>query len=793
MKTIYQVLLIICVVLLSACKPSATPAAPSANNNEAPEIDEPEIDEPTIDEPEPAEDNPWPEDAIVVTSTANSGSVTLRQALNQAGAGDTIVFDPDIFPPDNPATIFVRNDALPGIKANVTIDASNAGVILDGSQLVGDWVAGLQIINADGVSIMGLRIQNFNGPGISITASSNNTIGGDRSIGAGPYGQGNMLVANNVGLDISDQSAKRNTITGNLIGVDLDDSDWLGNLDNGILVWEGVSDNTIGPDNRIANNGNRGIGFRDPNNRWENQVIENEIYYNAIFRGNPYYPSILDIDFEAGRLIGATCPNCTVEIYSTSEYEGEILEVETTADEDGVFQVNKGEAFSGPLVTAKATNSHQKSSWFIWPPISQTEQILVLQTGNTAPRTQFYLKHPGSLPDNHIATQYDGISYDYDETDWAMYEQAVTRGRVAINGIEPETDDWSKPEMSLSLGQQDHFTRLADRGVILTFVLVFWDKENHSSIEALPCYRFTTEEEIEHWLEYVRFIVENLKDRVDYFEIWNEPDIANFCPKSITLDDYINLIKVTAPVIREVAPEAKIVVGGVSGTAYDNAYNYLLGVLRSEAMPLVDVISWHPMYNFTPDIPRFRTYYYAYPDKIQEIKDTAEANGFEGEYHADEISFRTEVDLGDEFYEYSQVVVNKYFLQSAIMHRGEGINVGLGSGYYVINRLSLAMAGVEPEPFAVEIDSSADHLMSYTFSNQDGSRMVGVWRHTKVSEYDPGIEATLTLPNTTASKVVAIDLLYNMKQELNFEIVDGDLVVENLLIKDYPILIVLEP
>jgi hypothetical protein len=83
--------------------------------------------------------------------------------------------------------------------------------------------------------------------------------------------------------------------------------------------------------------------------------------------------------------------------------------------------------------------------------------------------------------------------------------------------------------------------------------------------------------------------------------------------------------------------------------------------------------------------------------------------------------------------------------------------------------------------------------MSYTFSNLDGSRMVGVWRHTKVSEYDPGIEATLTLPNTTASKVVAIDLLYNMEQELNFEIVEGDLVVENLLIKDYPILIVLEP
>lgn len=783
MKKIRGLVLIVCILVLTACKPPATPIEPPANNHEAPEIDE----------PEPAPDNPWPDDAIVVTSTADSGPGTFRQALHQAGTGDTIVFDLDVFPPDDPAVIYVRNEALPGIRSNVTIDASSAGVILDGSQLAGDWVAGLQIIEAEGVSIMGLRIQNFNGPGISITASSNNTIGGDRNIGAGPYGQGNMLVANNVGLDISDPRAKHNTITGNLIGVDLNGSDWLGNLDNGILIWEGVTDNTIGPVNRIVNNGNRGIGFRDLSNRWENQVIENEIYYNAISRGNPYYPSILDIDFAAGRLTGATCPNCTVEIYSTSEYEGEILEAEATADDDGVFMVNKGESFTGPLVTARATNSNQRSSWFIWPPISQTEQILVLQTGNTAPRTQFYLTHPGSLPDNHIATQYDGISYQNDETDWAMYKQAVTRGRVAINGIEPETDDWSKPEMSLSLDQQDHFTRLADRGITLTYVLVFWDKDNYSSREDLPCYRFTTEEDIEHWLGYVRFIVDNLKDRVEYFEIWNEPDIANYCPKSITLDDYINLIKVTAPVIREIAPEVKIVVGGVSGTAYDGAYNYLLGVLRSDAMPLVDVISWHPMYNFTPDIPRFRNYYYAYPDKIQEIKETAAASGFEGEYHADEISFRTEVDLGDEFYQYSQVEVNKYFLQSAIMHRGEGIDIGLGSGYYLINRLALAMAGVEPEPFAVEVDSSADYLTSYTFSTLEGNKMVSVWRHTEVSEFDPGISATLTIPGTNASRVVVIDMLHNVQQELIFEIVDGDLIIENLLIKDYPILIRIEP
>ena len=315
----------------------------------------------------------------------------------------------------------------------------------------------------------------------------------------------------------------------------------------------------------------------------------------------------------------------------------------------GIFTINKGEPFTGPMLTARVTDPPTEI-----PAVSSGHHHLnpanlVFQAGNTLPRTQFFFKLPKDIADNHIATQYDGIDYEDDFSDLAIY-QPGSHPRPGIHKRDrTRNDEWENPEMPLSQAQQDHFTRMADEGIIVTFVMVFWDKDNYPGGEGLPCYRFQNEEEIERWLVYVRYVVETLHDRVQYFEIWNEPDIRNFCPKSIYLDDYINLIKRTAPVIHEIAPEAKVVVGGVSGTAYDDSYNYLLGVLRSDAMPLVDVIGWHPMYNFTPDVPRFRNYYYTYPDKIQEIKDTAEASGFEGEYHATELSFRTEVDLGDEF------------------------------------------------------------------------------------------------------------------------------------------------
>src|SRR5574342_1253563 len=51
---------------------------------------------------------------LLVTSPADSGPGTLRQALQDAQSGDTITFDPAVFPPDAPETIAVTS-GLPQI------------------------------------------------------------------------------------------------------------------------------------------------------------------------------------------------------------------------------------------------------------------------------------------------------------------------------------------------------------------------------------------------------------------------------------------------------------------------------------------------------------------------------------------------------------------------------------------------------------------------------------------------------------------------------------------------------
>ena len=288
----------------------------------------------------------------------------------------------------------------------------------------------------------------------------------------------------------------------------------------------------------------------------------------------------------------------------------------------------------------------------------------------------------------------------------------------------------------------------------------------------------------------MRFTVEHFKDRVEYFEIWNEPDIREYCPKWIEPADYINLVKRTVPVIREVSPEAKIVVGAMSNTRFPDAYDYLFELLESDIMPQVDVISWHPIYGTSPEYDLYYDYYYDYPQMVQKIKDTAAANGFVGEYHADELSWRT-VDQykEDQPWVYSPIAANKYFSRAAVMHRGLDIDVGLGGSYFLTPNLCTAMAGAKPVDLSLEIQSTADNIQSYTFSLPDKGTMVALWTDGIALDYDPGIEATLTIPGFSAGKAAVVDILNSLEQELITEVDGDDLHISNLLVKDYPLLI----
>jgi len=312
-------------------------------------------------------------ETIVITSVADSGSGTLRQALLNAQSGDIITFDPTVFPPGDPVTILLKNkeehSALPTvIQGGLTIDASNAGVILDGSDISGDWVSGLEILSSGNI-VQGLQIINFTGSGIALCGGSHNTIGGDRRIGEGPIGQGNLTSNNGLGIDLCDWGS-HNTVTGNIVGTDPSTTENWGNQGAGIWIENGMTHNRIGPDNIIAHNI---LGIRiTGSNTFGNTITQNSIYDNnslgirLLERGNIMLdsPQIFGFDIAMGSVTGTACANCTVEIFSDSGNEGKVFEGQTKADSSGAFTYEHGVSFTGPYLTATATDADGTTSEF---------------------------------------------------------------------------------------------------------------------------------------------------------------------------------------------------------------------------------------------------------------------------------------------------------------------------------------------------------------------------------------------------------------------------------------------
>jgi hypothetical protein len=195
----------------------------------------------------PAAAAPQPQTAIV-TGIADSGPGTLRGALERASAGTTITFDPDVFAPERPATILLLS-ALPELsQGQVTIDASDAGVILDGSSLPREKGGNGLTISSSGNVVSGLQILGFPGHGISIQGGAhNNTIGGNWQVGSGPTGQGNVIRGNGIeGVHIEGVGTDHNLVIGNLIGTDETGTSASGNGSHGVAIIRGAQQNQVG-------------------------------------------------------------------------------------------------------------------------------------------------------------------------------------------------------------------------------------------------------------------------------------------------------------------------------------------------------------------------------------------------------------------------------------------------------------------------------------------------------------------------------------------------------------------
>jgi hypothetical protein len=302
-------------------------------------------------------------------------------------------------------------------------------------------------------------------------------------------------------------------------------------------------------------------------------------------------------------------------------------------------------------------------------------------------------------------------------------------------------------------------------------------------------------------------VVSHFKGRVQYHTIWTEPDACGGSNiKCIEPDDYINLLTRTIPVIHEEDPAAKVSLGPV---VLYFARDYLDIVLNSDVLPSLDVIQWHGIYNVTPDSEFYEDYYYEYPAIMAEIKQNASANGFAGEYWGTELSLGTTV-APDQPWEPIETwrMATKYEARFFIIHLGMNIGVSWAGGETMLDlsyrtkaNLNTLMNGSRPASIPVTITSEAANIASYGFTLSGGDRLFALWTDGVAVDDDPGIPATLTFPMVSATltfpmshiTVTGIDVLQGFEQELIASEEGGNLVIHDLLVKDYPIILRLNP
>ena len=791
--------LLIPLLLLSGCGKAVAPSPPSEMLKLTPV-------QPTVT-PEPPEGI-----TIIVTSTDDSGPGTLRQALLDAQAGDMITFDSITFSPDSPSSIYLTRRLLSIKQGYLTIDASDAGVILDGLG-IGGWTPAFEIKSQYNI-IRGIHIQNFSGAGFTISPGADgNIIGGDRETGAAQFGQGNVIVNCSDGLIIRSNG---NTITGNLIGTDGSERTDSGNLYPGIALEMRASDNIIGPDNIIAYNGvigGAGLEFRSKD-AVNNRVTENTMFNNMDgsvsyidtafgMESSSTIPIIMEFNLAEGFVAGSTCPNCIVEIFSSNSTEGEKFEGLATANALGFFELQKEENFEGPYLLANSFDEGQNTSSFSYT-TSGLKGTKAIQEGNYPPVSKFQSQPAIELEDNRIGqmASLKGDIHSMSDADGFVFQNNYQLGlknvRITFDWFDFEEVDWDADGYSKLVIDPNHeraIDGLLDAGITVRYCLVFWDPESPGQTHTPGYSRFKEESEIQRYLDYAQFIASKFKGRIKYYEILNEPRLEDGNQQTVKVEDYIELVRRVIPVIHQEDPSAKIVVGAIPSLHEPRDYDFLLNILRSDIVKYVDGISFHPMHGVSPDY-ELRKYYYDYPFVVQEIKDITNASGFNGEYFADELVWRTAINPhADEPWIYSEIAAAKYHARGIIFNLGMNMRTGLALEALddlpnitgTVRNISTVMAGATPIDLQLEIRNEVDNVVSYNFSMQNEDKLVALWTDGVAVDDDPGVNSIIVINGLSAEKVVGIDVLNGIEQELIFSIEDGNLIIRDLLIKDYPI------
>jgi hypothetical protein len=326
----------------------------------------------------------------------------------------------------------------------------------------------------------------------------------------------------------------------------------------------------------------------------------------------------------------------------------------------------------------------------------------------------------------------------------------------------------------------------------------------------------TTPEMLDGYKNFVRFMVRHFRDRIRYFEIWNEPYVGYAWGNKPNPREYANLVKEIAPIIRQECPNAKILLAAV-GFRPGKESEFLKTCLDEGVAKLVDVMTIHPYYGTSQGSQD----YLDYPLYLQAWKKLVESYGFGGEYMATESGWYAPYPipirpfLGEDV---TEIVKAKYLAKFVLTNAAFDMVTFWNetwqdqftswdgtlmrstfsadpvsplqpqAAYYVMRTLATVLEGAKPATLAVEFRGRQVKIASYVFRLPDESCLIAFWLPGAGGEASD-LKVDVVISNFNLKEASGIDLLNGTEQKLQIS-TDGErTTLKGMLIKDYPVLV----
>ena len=93
-----------------------------------------------------------------------------------------------------------------------------------------------------------------------------------------------------------------------------------------------------------------------------------------------------------------------------------------------------------------------------------------------------------------------------------------------------------------------------------------------------------------HYVNYARKVVQHYKEKIKYWEIWNEPNYHTYWQPQDGMQGYTDLLKAVYPAIKEEDPSSVVLLGGLTGDVVTD----LRRIYKNGGKNYFDIVNIHP-------------------------------------------------------------------------------------------------------------------------------------------------------------------------------------------------------